>query len=335
MSPTSKNVTWITDSQPGLLWRHMIMLWQRMRSVCALRFKHICLLLFKLFLQNKWWQPKATRSAEAIAAVQKVSFDPSDSSWKPQNGKEPPYAHQRAVVPWQRPKEMRSRTTRRVMAYDWLLRLPIPPTWPRARRWAWPGVPKSAAATREYHSPAGMNSSPFFLFVQIKRMWARVGKCCSVESQWFFEFFTSFPPEAWCVVASAVLRSCRRCCRVLGFLQHCPAWSPRVKSGPFLHWSFCLSLFFSSFYRAFLYDHKNRKCQWLSFDTNSSGVQSLEDFNYQLYQKKGTTVAETHTHTVTVNNSTIVFCFKSQTSPSASNYLFTNWTRVCFLERQI
>ncbi|KAG8012600.1 Hepatocyte growth factor [Nibea albiflora] len=38
--------------------------------------------------------------------------------------------------------------------------------------------------------------------------------------------------------------------------------------------------------RAFLYDHKNRKCQWLSFDRNSPGVQSQQDFNYQLYQKK-------------------------------------------------
>lgn len=39
--------------------------------------------------------------------------------------------------------------------------------------------------------------------------------------------------------------------------------------------------------RAFLYDHKNRKCQWLSFDRNSPGAQSQQDFNYQLYQKKG------------------------------------------------
>ncbi|KAF3854734.1 hypothetical protein F7725_022789 [Dissostichus mawsoni] len=38
--------------------------------------------------------------------------------------------------------------------------------------------------------------------------------------------------------------------------------------------------------RAFLYDHKNRKCQWLPFDRNSPGVQSQQDFNYQLYQKK-------------------------------------------------
>ncbi|XP_075900555.1 hepatocyte growth factor isoform X2 [Nelusetta ayraudi] len=38
--------------------------------------------------------------------------------------------------------------------------------------------------------------------------------------------------------------------------------------------------------RAFLYDHKNRKCHWLSYDRNSPGVQSQEDFNYYLYQKK-------------------------------------------------
>uniref|UniRef100_A0AAQ4RL46 Hepatocyte growth factor n=1 Tax=Gasterosteus aculeatus aculeatus TaxID=481459 RepID=A0AAQ4RL46_GASAC len=38
--------------------------------------------------------------------------------------------------------------------------------------------------------------------------------------------------------------------------------------------------------RAFLYDHTNRKCQWLSFDTRSPGAQSQQDFNYQLYQKK-------------------------------------------------
>lgn len=49
-----------------------------------------------------------------------------------------------------------------------------------------------------------------------------------------------------------------------------------------------LNPFLSSlFSRAFLYDHKNRKCQWLSFDRNSPGVLSQQDFNYQLYQKKG------------------------------------------------
>nr|XP_020468372.1 hepatocyte growth factor [Monopterus albus] len=38
--------------------------------------------------------------------------------------------------------------------------------------------------------------------------------------------------------------------------------------------------------RAFLYDHKNKRCQWLSFDRNSPGAQSQQDLNYQLYQKK-------------------------------------------------
>uniref|UniRef100_A0A8D3D1H7 Hepatocyte growth factor n=1 Tax=Scophthalmus maximus TaxID=52904 RepID=A0A8D3D1H7_SCOMX len=38
--------------------------------------------------------------------------------------------------------------------------------------------------------------------------------------------------------------------------------------------------------RAFLYDHRNRKCQWLSFDRNSPAVQSQRDSDYQLYQKK-------------------------------------------------
>ncbi|KAM9754817.1 hepatocyte growth factor isoform 1-T1 [Menidia menidia] len=38
--------------------------------------------------------------------------------------------------------------------------------------------------------------------------------------------------------------------------------------------------------RAFLYDHNNRKCQWLSFDNNSPGAQSHQNVNYQLYQKK-------------------------------------------------
>uniref|UniRef100_A0A6Q2ZBM7 Hepatopoietin-A n=1 Tax=Esox lucius TaxID=8010 RepID=A0A6Q2ZBM7_ESOLU len=38
--------------------------------------------------------------------------------------------------------------------------------------------------------------------------------------------------------------------------------------------------------RAFLYDQKNRKCQWLSFDRTSPGVQIQQDFNYQLYQNK-------------------------------------------------
>lgn len=56
---------------------------------------------------------------------------------------------------------------------------------------------------------------------------------------------------------------------------------------------FTLPLFFLGpflsflFSRAFLYDHKNRKCQWLSFDRNTPGAQSQQDFNYQLYQKKG------------------------------------------------
>ncbi|XP_028305662.1 hepatocyte growth factor [Gouania willdenowi] len=38
--------------------------------------------------------------------------------------------------------------------------------------------------------------------------------------------------------------------------------------------------------RAFLYDLQNRKCQWLSFDRNSPGAESHQNFNYQLYQKK-------------------------------------------------
>lgn len=58
-----------------------------------------------------------------------------------------------------------------------------------------------------------------------------------------------------------------------------------------MYFIFCLlslnPLLSSLFSRAFLYDHKNRKCQWLSFDRNSPGVLSQQDFNYQLYQKKG------------------------------------------------
>ncbi|KAG7266238.1 hypothetical protein CRUP_019710 [Coryphaenoides rupestris] len=39
--------------------------------------------------------------------------------------------------------------------------------------------------------------------------------------------------------------------------------------------------------RAFVYDQRNRTCQWLSFDRNShAGLLSREDSNYQLYQKK-------------------------------------------------
>ncbi|XP_034032526.1 hepatocyte growth factor [Thalassophryne amazonica] len=38
--------------------------------------------------------------------------------------------------------------------------------------------------------------------------------------------------------------------------------------------------------RAFVYDVMNRKCQWLSFDKNTVGVQIQQDFNYRLYQKK-------------------------------------------------
>uniref|UniRef100_A0A8C6SRI3 Hepatocyte growth factor b n=1 Tax=Neogobius melanostomus TaxID=47308 RepID=A0A8C6SRI3_9GOBI len=38
--------------------------------------------------------------------------------------------------------------------------------------------------------------------------------------------------------------------------------------------------------RAFLYDHKKRKCQWLSFDRNSPGIQAVQNFNFDLYQKK-------------------------------------------------
>uniref|UniRef100_A0A8C6P3H0 Hepatocyte growth factor n=1 Tax=Nothobranchius furzeri TaxID=105023 RepID=A0A8C6P3H0_NOTFU len=38
--------------------------------------------------------------------------------------------------------------------------------------------------------------------------------------------------------------------------------------------------------RSFLYDHKNRKCQWLSFDRTSSGAVSHQNLYYELYQKK-------------------------------------------------
>ncbi|XP_077453516.1 hepatocyte growth factor [Stigmatopora argus] len=38
--------------------------------------------------------------------------------------------------------------------------------------------------------------------------------------------------------------------------------------------------------RAFLYDHQNRKCQWLSFDRNSPVTQTQHDINIRLYQKK-------------------------------------------------
>ncbi|PWA14193.1 hypothetical protein CCH79_00012294, partial [Gambusia affinis] len=38
--------------------------------------------------------------------------------------------------------------------------------------------------------------------------------------------------------------------------------------------------------RAFLYDHQNRKCQWLSFDRNSPGAQIHQNIYYDLYQKK-------------------------------------------------
>lgn len=135
-------------------------------------------------------------------------------------------------------------------------------------------------------------------------------------------------------VVGVVLHRCWRCCCMLGFQRRCPARSPDVKRGPPLSSSPFLSLLSFSFSRAFLYDHKNRKCQWLSFDKNSSGVHSLEDFNYQLYQKKGTwPVVYSPLHIS--NISTIVFCFKSQTSPLAGNDLFTNWPSVWSLKRQI
>uniref|UniRef100_A0A3Q2NRI0 Kringle domain-containing protein n=1 Tax=Fundulus heteroclitus TaxID=8078 RepID=A0A3Q2NRI0_FUNHE len=38
--------------------------------------------------------------------------------------------------------------------------------------------------------------------------------------------------------------------------------------------------------RAFLYDHRSRKCQWLSFDRNSPGAQIHQNVYYDLYQKK-------------------------------------------------
>lgn len=38
--------------------------------------------------------------------------------------------------------------------------------------------------------------------------------------------------------------------------------------------------------RAFLYDHKKGKCQWLSFDKNSPGIQILHKDHFDLYQKK-------------------------------------------------
>lgn len=41
------------------------------------------------------------------------------------------------------------------------------------------------------------------------------------------------------------------------------------------------------FSRAFSYDHKNRKCHWLSFDSLTPGVRTEKDFNFDLYEKKG------------------------------------------------
>lgn len=38
--------------------------------------------------------------------------------------------------------------------------------------------------------------------------------------------------------------------------------------------------------RAFSYDHKNRKCHWLSFDSLTPGVCTEKDFNFDLYEKK-------------------------------------------------
>lgn len=43
----------------------------------------------------------------------------------------------------------------------------------------------------------------------------------------------------------------------------------------------------SPFSRAFSYDHKNRKCHWLSFDSLTQGVRTEKDFNFDLYEKKG------------------------------------------------
>lgn len=62
------------------------------------------------------------------------------------------------VIVYQRADEMRCRTTRRLMVLDWLSCLLIPPTWPKAGSWAWPGVPSPAAVTKDSPSHAGMSA---------------------------------------------------------------------------------------------------------------------------------------------------------------------------------
>ncbi|XP_036373679.1 hepatocyte growth factor [Megalops cyprinoides] len=38
--------------------------------------------------------------------------------------------------------------------------------------------------------------------------------------------------------------------------------------------------------RAFYFDQKNRRCHWLSYDSYTPGIQTVHDFNFDLYEKK-------------------------------------------------
>lgn len=40
-------------------------------------------------------------------------------------------------------------------------------------------------------------------------------------------------------------------------------------------------------YRAFSFDQKSAKCHLLSYDSLSTGVHMENDFNFDLYEKKG------------------------------------------------
>lgn len=89
---------------------------------------------------------------------------------------------------------MRSRTTRKPTVYDWLF--PIPPISPKPRRWAWPSVPKPAAATGVCRSHAG-RCIFFFLFL--------------AESWCLYKVLIKFFPEVWCLVVRLVLHGAFAC----------------------------------------------------------------------------------------------------------------------------
>lgn len=144
-----------------------------------IRFEHICLLLFKLFLQNKRWQPKATGSAEGCSPTCCCTLSE---------------AKRNALQDYQKSDGVR------------LVAPPLDSSHlTKSKKVSMAKCAKACSRNRRL---------PF---------------TCRYEHLFFFFFSLYF----FCIVVGVVLRSCRRCCRVLGFPRHGPARSPCVKSGWF------------------------------------------------------------------------------------------------------